>query len=492
MKVSSTNAPLLENTHLNAETETTAIEPHHVSVKIITSMATDVVIEHTPEEIRVRDNLLKKIKDFEKEVSALIDYDISVTGKTHGVYKKFCLNHAWLEKLIKEAKRLCEVETKSLETAIADQTRVRDWTRNLIMANSSNITYKIRAIFSNFSFENYGRRRDNDRFSNLYDMYRFYDMANMDQEEEEDDLSQLPEGSDDSEAGGDRVHGTHKARKYLAIQGSAFDHIISDELALQDIDTVTANQMYNQDAKIRIMLTDRLREEFNRKFEETRKIKLDLMDAILGTNASLNKIYDNMNCMLRLLKMNTFSPPELSVPLWQNDEFIQRIMEVDDSEIKAVNRRKKKAEVTAVKHGRLLLWSIDFWVRALMVMMDGVLEKLWEEEIKKEIPVPEFMLKKEPTEYTLEDQKALRDYEEKVRILTEDRKKYLRILTDNDVKVNEMKTNYILKLNDQITQMMITKLKYDFCIKHVRLRNINVKIMYANRLQWLKRITILR
>ncbi|XP_073845089.1 uncharacterized protein [Musca autumnalis] len=491
MKVNSSAVPLTENTYIN--NDSLNMEPQQVHTLTIESIRSDVVVEHTPQEIEARDKLLEEIQEFAKQVSELIDYDISVTGKTHGIYKKFCLNHTWLEMLLAEAQKLCEVEKASLEQAIEDQSRIRDWIRNLLMENSNSITFKVRAIFSNFSFENYGMRRSNDNFATLYDLYRFYGVENMDVEndEEEEMLEQL-EASGDSEAIGRSLATVTKKRKYLHIQGSAYDHIISDELALQDIDNVTANQMYNHDAKIRILLTDRLKEEFNKRFEEIRKIKFELMEAILSTNSTLNKIYDNMNCMLRLLKMDTFQPPELSVPEWSNDEFIQRIMEVDDSEIKAVNRRKKKAEITTVKHGRLLLWSVDFWVRSLVIMMDGVLEKLWEEEIKKEIPIPEFMLKKEVTEYTLEDQKALREYEEKVRILTEDRKKYLKILTENDARVNEMKSNYILKLNEQITQMMIIKLKYDFAIKHVRLRNLNIKVMYFKKLQWLKRISMLR
>lgn len=490
MKVSLSVPSPVENSYLNTETE--SVKPCRESISPMSAIRPDVIVQHTPEEIQARDELLEKFKELGREISDLIDYDISVTGNTHGIYKKFCLNHAWLEQLIAEAKKLCEVEKISLEKAVEDQSRIRDWIRNLIMANSDNITFKVRAIFSNFSFENYGRRKIKDEFSTLYDLYRFYDMENIDKENEEDDLLEHIEQSGDSESTGKLVPLQKKTRKYMNIQGSAYEHIISDELALQDIDSVTANQMYNHDAKIRILLTDSLKEEFNRKFEEIRKIKFDLMEAILGTNASLEQIYENMNCMLKLLRKDTFKPPELSVPQWQNDEFIQRIMEVDDSEIKAVNRRKRKDEILTLKHGRLLLWSTDFWARSLVVMMDGVLEKLWEEEIKKEIPLPEFMLKKEPTEYTLEDQKTLREYEEKVRLLTEDRHRYLKMLNENDAKVVALKSYYIMKLNEQVTQMVITKLKYDFSIKHVRLRNLNIKIMYFKKLQWLKRISVLR
>lgn len=130
-----------------------------------------------------------------------------------------------------------------------------------------------------------------------------------------------------------------------------------------------------------------------------------------------------------------------------------------------------------------MLWSVDFWTKALIVMMDGVLEKLWEEEIKKEIPLPEFMLKKEVAEYTLEDQKMLKDYEEKVRKLIEDRHKYLRILADNEKKSLDQKVQYIKRINEQVTSLMILKLKYDHAMKHVQLRNLSIKMTYLQRLK---------
>lgn len=165
---------------------------------------------------------------------------------------------------------------------------------------------------------------------------------------------------------------------------------------------------------------------------------------------------------------------------------------MDDSEIKAINRRKKKGKVIAQKPGRLLLWSVEFWVRSLIVMMDGVLEKLWEEEIKKDIPIPEFVLKKQPAEYTLEDQKMFREYEEKVHLLTADRKKYLNILLDNEEDTKEQKNNYILRLNESITQLMIRKLKYDYAIKHVRLRNLNTILMHFSCMNYFNEISVLR
>uniref|UniRef100_A0A1A9WH40 Cilia- and flagella-associated protein 43 n=1 Tax=Glossina brevipalpis TaxID=37001 RepID=A0A1A9WH40_9MUSC len=471
MKINQAVLPILENTFYPDPEQ--IIETSSIKYIYTQPSTRDVVVTFTQEEIAERDNLVKRINELAKSVTALIDYDMSVTGKKTGLFRKFCLNNWWLKELTAEAEKLCEAERTSFMDAIRDQSRIRDWIYNLIMQNTTCIAYRTRALFSSFSVENYGLRRK--ALYVGYDLYRFHGMEPFEGEEGDKDDDEL----DAYEA----LEAPIKRRKYYIVQGnSVYDHLISSDLALQDTDVVTAHQMHNQNK----LLIDPLREEFNKKFDNARKMKSDLIDSILHTNAVLTKIYENQNIMLRLLRMETFTPPELSVPVWEKDEIVKRIMEVDDSEIKAINRRAKKAEVVAKKRGRMLLWSIEFWIRALIVMMDGVLEKLWEEEIKKDVPIPEFMLKKQLAEYTLEDQKLLREYDEKVRQLNEDRKKYLRILAENDTKAKEQKKIYILKLNETITDLMITKLKYDFIIKEARLRNLNTEVMYQARLKCIK------
>lgn len=49
------------------------------------------------------------------------------------------------------------------------------------------------------------------------------------------------------------------------------------------------------------------------------------------------------------------------------------------------------AQATEAERIRLLLLADDFRERALMKMMNGVLELRWEDEIKKDIPIPKCM-----------------------------------------------------------------------------------------------------
>jgi len=65
--------------------------------------------------------------------------------------------------------------------------------------------------------------------------------------------------------------------------------------------------------------------------------------------------------------------------------------------------------------------------RALDQMMGGVLEIRKEDELKKDIPVPGFMLTKEENDFTEEEQKFHKEYERKVKELHEEREKYRKV-----------------------------------------------------------------
>ncbi|XP_022216896.2 uncharacterized protein LOC111070553 [Drosophila obscura] len=473
--------------------------------------------EYTKADLFKRDKVFSMIGEFAAKVTALIDYDISVTGKTNGIFKKFCFNYKWLDSLTAEAHKLCTLERASLERAIEDQSRIRDWIMRQVTREAVSINYKVRSIFADANFESFSMRRKPDMVE--FDKYRFYDledhirmsMGSMEdmeefiqqqQQQQQQQQRKSPaikgphadetelEGEEEEEA--EEHKGLQELKPFVVEGPSVYEHMMAPVFQLQDKNLVTSNQLYNETCKFRYYLNDPLKQEFNKLFHEAQQLKQDTIDSVLGTNKVLYKIYDNMNIMLRLLHMDQFEPPDLTVPALAKDEVIKRIMEVDDSEIKAINRRRRKTIDTGGKKGRLLLWSVEFWARALIVMMDGVLEKLWEEEIKKDIPIPEFMLKKQPHEYSLEDQKIFRAYEEAVRQLEADRRKYLRILTENEAKTQDLKGKHILKLNQRVAELMILKLKYDFALKQSRVRLLTLETINFTRVHIRKRIGMFR
>lgn len=71
-----------------------------------------------------------------------------------------------------------------------------------------------------------------------------------------------------------------------------------------------------------------IREEYNKLFDQEKLYKEEIMKSIIKTNASLTHIYNDMNIMLTLLGMKTFTPQKLTVPVLMNDEVLERIMTV--------------------------------------------------------------------------------------------------------------------------------------------------------------------
>ena len=65
--------------------------------------------------------------------------------------------------------------------------------------------------------------------------------------------------------------------------------------------------------------------------------------------------------------------------------------------------------------------------RALDQMMGGVLEIKKEDELKKDVPIPNFMLVKEQDDWTEDEQKLFVEYEKKVKNLQEEREKYRKV-----------------------------------------------------------------
>ncbi|KAH8408058.1 hypothetical protein KR222_002621 [Zaprionus bogoriensis] len=440
----------------------------------------EVKEEYTNADIFKRERIQQMIQDFSAKVTALIDYDISVTGKSNGIFKKFCYHYKWLEALTEEAHKLCALERESLMRAIDDQSRIRDWIMKLVTRDAVSINYKVRSIFADANFESFSLVRKPNMVA--FDKYRFYDLEDhirlsvmsMEELEEEPqaDHMEIAEGEDEHE---EDTKPLRDLKIYVVEGPSVYNHIMAPQFQLQSKHTVTSNQIFNDNCKFSYYLADPLKQEFNKHFHEAQQLKQETIDNVLNTNTVLTKIYDNMNIMLRLLRMDQFEPPELSMPALAKDEVIKSIMEVDDSEIKAINRRRRKTIDTGGKRGRLLLWSVEFWARALIVMMDGVIEKLWEEEIKKDIPIPEFVFKKQPHEYSLEEQRIYRAYEEAVVLLELDRRKYLGILHDNEAKTLQLKTKHILKLNQRVSELMLTKLQYDFALSQNLIRMLNLK-----------------
>lgn len=93
---------------------------------------------------------------------------------------------------------------------------------------------------------------------------------------------------------------------------------------------------------------------------------------------------------------------------------------------------RKHAEAVRVKQ---LPLADDFRERALMKMMDGVLEIRWEDTIKVDVREPACMLEKQPEQYTPADIVAVKKYKTDVEALRQERERYKRMLEADYAKI---------------------------------------------------------
>lgn len=107
----------------------------------------------------------------------------------------------------------------------------------------------------------------------------------------------------------------------------------------------------------------------------------------------------------------------------------------------------------------------DFRERALIKMMDGVLEIRWEDEIKKCPPKPEcILLNKDPKDYDEEDLLSIKQYEEEIRQLGCEREKYRQMLTEETAKIYRNLNDQIKKFNYKVGETLLQKMRVEFAI----------------------------
>jgi len=120
---------------------------------------------------------------------------------------------------------------------------------------------------------------------------------------------------------------------------------------------------------------------------------------------------------------------------------------VSSSQQEILNRQVAEAE-----RCRQLLLADDFRERALMKMMDGMLEIRWEDTIKKDVQKPACILEKQPKQYTSDDIASVKKYEADVETLRQERERYRRMLEADYAKVNGLLQEGIDKFDAKLNE----------------------------------------
>lgn len=128
------------------------------------------------------------------------------------------------------------------------------------------------------------------------------------------------------------------------------------------------------------------------------------------------------------------------------------------------------------------LMADDFPDRALNVMMNGVLEQKWEDEIKKDPPQPECLATlKDPKNYTAADLAAITQYEKQINNINSEREKYFDMLNQEENTIDGLLEKQVKSFNSKIGETFLQKLHIEFCIGCEELKLLRYHLMNFNR-----------
>lgn len=201
---------------------------------------------------------------------------------------------------------------------------------------------------------------------------------------------------------------------------------------------------------------------------ETKHIEMNLVQQ---RHNRLRYIQDELNILEKLKHTGICHRDDLIDPTYEPDEQPETIVKVEDHEVSITpyispSRQQLLDEQFAMAEARrLAMLADDFRERALIKMMDGVLEIRWEDEIKKSPPKPEcILLDKDPKDYTEEDLLALKQYEDELRQLGVAREKYRQMLVEEKDKIYRNLGDQIQKFNYKVGETLLQKIRVEFAI----------------------------
>ncbi|XP_008427595.1 cilia- and flagella-associated protein 43 isoform X2 [Poecilia reticulata] len=188
-------------------------------------------------------------------------------------------------------------------------------------------------------------------------------------------------------------------------------------------------------------------------------------DALFKRKLKEIKIVEDRNKNIRDIMLELHIEEELWEPRLTDMEWPERLLIVEDSEIKAEKyltpeQKAEEERLRLEREARLAAHKDDSRERALKDMMDGVLEVKKVDILKVEIFPPEFSLTKPPIQWSEEEKKLFKEYEKNFKELTEEKEKYKRGLEFEMKKLQEIIKESTDKFDESLIKLFEKKVKF--------------------------------
>ncbi|KAG5310461.1 CFA43 protein, partial [Acromyrmex insinuator] len=210
----------------------------------------------------------------------------------------------------------------------------------------------------------------------------------------------------------------------------------------------------------------KLKMHFNKLFEEMKCAKECVLKC---AKERINRLQYCASELKTMFEINSVLEP-IETPSWNVDEIPDYVITVKDHEVfeKSQGELKIMDGEDESKDKKIS----DFYKVALEKMMDGVLELKWEDEVKKEIPMPDCLIMKNPSKYTEEDIAIITSYKSKVQALQREQEKYKAILQADIVETKDALQRDIAVFNDKLKDLELKKIQIESAILQERLTRL--------------------
>ncbi|OXU28752.1 hypothetical protein TSAR_006187 [Trichomalopsis sarcophagae] len=238
---------------------------------------------------------------------------------------------------------------------------------------------------------------------------------------------------------------------------------------------------------------NRLKIYFNKRFDEMRSLKNNVLIDMEDRLKRLTKCKKELKEVFGI----TFENDKFVKIKWQSTETPEDVVKIKEEEIPfefqkdiCLNNENEKTINNLVEAERTSMsvpdHEIVFRAAKLQDMMDGLLEVRWEDEVRKDVPKPECLLLKRPSQYDKIDIAAVEVYKQKMAKLEAERRKYKLFLETEINNINEQIKADVENFDRKMEEFALEKIKIKSAILQeflLRLNDQKRRLLkdYANR-----------
>uniref|UniRef100_A0AAG5CTR8 Cilia- and flagella-associated protein 43 n=1 Tax=Anopheles atroparvus TaxID=41427 RepID=A0AAG5CTR8_ANOAO len=441
--------------------------------------------------------IFKEFAEIKTQIRQLLDRNAKAPPEEQFPLQVFNLNAEATEKLTQKANESKNEERQRLQEFIVSQGKINEQLIQNCWMPMSKKPWKIRSMFKRAFVENYAML-PNSQYRQYLDKVRVYRETELNASHDallpwkptptyqlESILNRDPDY-------GNVLDNLARAsmKKSFALSGTTTHRFFEPySLRYDQLEVVTFEQLCFE----RIcgdMEIEKLRNLFNDKFEKIKTLKQEEMDLVLKRNRRARYIQDELVLLAKLMAdRSTFEVVHIDDPVYESDERPDTIIHTEDTEIPvapyispSVERLMELDRMERERRQQELL-ADDFKERALVTMMDGVLEHRWEDEIKKSLPLPQCLeIGKDPQHYNETDIREVQEYEEQSKTLYQERMRYRKMLQAELQELAASLDQQIKRFNTSVAKLTLEKIMIESAIRQEEMRILRATMYNHARL----------